>query len=483
MLMSRRYLWVRRICLPSVVATAMFVAAAVPTPQREGFWRSPMVHLSDLWSWLGPPPAWAHALPPTPVQPTGSGANAPHELPATATRAGRGSGRAPGMGKGQLPEFHQPIRPVTAALSDSVRGRFEAGSSRRDAAKSTANTTWFENADGSVTRNAYSGIVNYKAGDGTFQPIDTALVPLSGGFAERANGLGITLAGKADALSLGTVALDGNRTVGFSLSGAAPVEALVIDSVATYPSVFPDTDVRLTTLPAGIETEFVLNSPAAAREFTLPLRTHGLRARMTAGGSVEFVDGSGAVAATIPPGSMMDSSIQGRAGGGAESRGVRYSLTTMDGGPALMVTLDGAWLDDPTRIYPVVVDPAAVGATAGTWAEAGFSGDNSGSTHLKVGTPDSGSSVARSFLQFGYLSPIAGQLVNGVSLTVNDSYAWNCASPQPFNVFGVASNWSPSGSRARRASPDSAATWQPSTCRPVPASVPTRAGTPARHRR
>src|SRR5262249_52796152 len=155
----------------------------------------------------------------------------------------------------------------------------------------------------------------------------------------------------------------------------------------------------------------------------------------------------------IPPGSMMDSNIQGRAGGGAESRGVHYSLTTVQGGPALRVSLDGAWLDDPNRVYPVVVDPATVGATAGTWAEAGFSGDNSGSTHLKVGTPDSGSSVARSFVQFGNLSAVAGQHVTGVSFTINDAYAWHCSDPEPFNVIGVTTGWSPSGITSPSAEP------------------------------
>src|SRR5215813_4330098 len=55
MTMGRR-IWVRRICLPLLLAVALLVAAAVPAPQHEGFWRPPLIDWSALWSWLGPPP-------------------------------------------------------------------------------------------------------------------------------------------------------------------------------------------------------------------------------------------------------------------------------------------------------------------------------------------------------------------------------------------------------------------------------------------
>ena len=36
---------------------------------------------------------------------------------------------------------------------------------------------------------------------------------------------------------------------------------------------------------------------------------------------------------------------------------MRYEITTVDGGPALRLTVERGWLTDPARVFPVTVDP------------------------------------------------------------------------------------------------------------------------------
>jgi hypothetical protein len=77
-----------------------------------------------------------------------------------------------------------------------------------------------------------------------------------------------------------------------------------------------------------------------------PLRLTGVRAAMGPVGSVVFTDKRGTVVGAIG-GVMEDSKVDPRSGDGAISKGVTYHLVSVAGQPALRVTLDKAWLNDP----------------------------------------------------------------------------------------------------------------------------------------
>ena len=74
----------------------------------------------------------------------------------------------------------------------------------------------------------------------------------------------------------------------------------------------------------------------------------GLTAKRNGAGGIDFVDGAGMVAFSFAPPTMRDHA--GKAGK------VAFSLA----GTTLTLTADAAWLADPTRAYPVVIDPDAV---------------------------------------------------------------------------------------------------------------------------
>jgi hypothetical protein len=58
----------------------------------------------------------------------------------------------------------------------------------------------------------------------------------------------------------------------------------------------------------------------------------------------------------MPLGYLEDSAVD-VSGAGATSYDMRYELVSVDGAPAVRMTIDGAWLRDPKRKFPIRLDP------------------------------------------------------------------------------------------------------------------------------
>src|SRR6266542_4105956 len=180
--------------------------------------------------------------------------------------------------------------------------------------------------------------------------------------------------------------------------GAVPVTPTVSGETLRYPRVSPGVDLVLAATATGFKESLVLYSAQAPSSFVYRLGLQGLTPRLDAGGSVSLVDGTGSVAARMPAGYMEDSRFDPRSGGFTRSNGVTYALTTVDGGPALRVSLDASWLRDPSRVFPVTVDPTTTyGTTGDTYVRSDESVDRSGANELLVGTYNGGASKAYTF--------------------------------------------------------------------------------------
>src|SRR5581483_12320178 len=91
----------------------------------------------------------------------------------------------------------------------------------------------------------------------------------------------------------------------------------------------------------------------------------GLTARTEADGSISLRDATGAVQLTIPAGRMWDSNYDA-ARVSPESNATTYELITVNGGPALRMTANSAWVHDPARVFPIMVDPTAQPPSTGS---------------------------------------------------------------------------------------------------------------------
>ncbi len=428
--------------------SAVALALAVITPPTGQAARPASISLSGVWSWL----TGHQTVLRLPVQATGTARGKAHTVPAAATRAGHGTGHRPGTGPGQLPPFTVPARSAKTSLSGPGFGNgshsFNPLTSKRVAAKSSATSTLFSNADGTFTRRVYPAPVNYQTAGGTWQPIDTTLRPAAGRFQESANSLSVSLAATASDPDLASVGFGpAGGGVSYGLQGAAAVLAQVSGSTATYPGVLPATDLMLSTVGGGLTESIVLRSVNAPASWVFPLHLNGLTPRIAADGSVEFVNPAGTVVARVPRGYMRDSSANQRSGGPAESSAVSYQLVTSGGQPALRMSVDTAWLRDPARVFPVTVDPNFT-ATGTTYVYYPDTGDFSSYDDMLIGTFDSGTNTANSFLAFSGLgSALAGERVTSAYLHLFDMWAATCTA-EPFQVSPITQSWSVTGSKS-----------------------------------
>lgn len=225
--------------------------------------------------------------------------------------------------------------------------------------------------------------VNFRAADG-WKRIDSRLEPASGGgWQNRANGF-VTKVSPSTSGKLVELDLGRGRAISWSLAGGSsrgdhrqPVRTAAVEERAqrvpaarhgdrdvAFAGAIEGVDVEIQSRSSGVKETLVLASAHAPDSYTFPLEVAGLVPRQAEDGSIELVDGSGAVAGTIPAGWMEDASGDPRTAV-APADAVRYELVSTKSGYALVIKLSREWLDDPTRIFPVRVDPTVlIGLTA-----------------------------------------------------------------------------------------------------------------------
>lgn len=172
-----------------------------------------------------------------------------------------------------------------------------------------------------------------------------------------------------------------------------------------YAGALPGVDVTVRPTVYGVKELLSLSSAGAPAGspgvFGYRLATSpGLTARVEADGGVVFRDVTGGQVFAFAAPWAQDSS--GRPEGFTTA--VRYALFPVpgsDGGQRLSMVVDRAWLSDPARVFPVVVDPTNVGAAVSqnTYVDQSSPGSSFGTSDtLLVGA--SGGAARRALLKF-----------------------------------------------------------------------------------
>ncbi len=460
------------------------------TPVRRGGRWLPAVVSGLLLVVLATQPAEAviaeHATragaPVLPHQRGGSAAGLPHQTGSAVTQ-GAGSGKASKAAAvpGAVPSGTAPERPGTARLSytgpkaapgktvnppasvraDLLRSRTKAteppaaeqgdpglpgpaASGTEVTADRTADTSVFQNADGTLTARVYSRPVHYRAAGGGWADIDTTLAQGSDGrWAERADSPSASFAADGGDTSLVSYGPGADEKVSYGLQGAKAVQGKASASSITYPGIAASSDLTYEATASGVKETLTLHDASAPTTWLFPLHLTGLTASLASNGSVEFTDSSGAVRETIPHGFMEDAARGAVSGDGAISTGVEYSLTTTaDGEPALRVSLDSAWLHSADRVFPVKVDPTNLNAASSTYVETPYDINFSTEDTLKVGSYDGGSHKALSYLLFGsFGSTFKNDYIEKASLDLDDVWSGGCTA-EPVDAHAITSSWS-----------------------------------------
>ncbi|MFJ9785420.1 LamG-like jellyroll fold domain-containing protein [Amycolatopsis sp. NPDC101161] len=344
----------------------------------------------------------------------------------------------PITGAGQPPGT--PVR--TTAGPTSLKG-FDSARSKELPDRRTAKERTFANADGTLTTQFNAEDVNYRSPDGSYQPIDTTVVPRTGGgWRNSADSVGLEFSATGTGTPLVGVRLDQEHAFGYAVGQANPSAGVVTGGTLTYPAIRPDSDVRLDVVPGGVKETVVLRTPDAPRSWLFPLQLQGLRPAVI-DGRVALLDQRGQERAHIPAGFMSDASRDPVTGEPATSTGVVYRIIESKSGPALQVDLDQGWLNDPTRRFPVEVDPSVDTSAANASMVVQDGSRFDGGSELKAGT--TGAIKAASYLAFdGVQDRLRNHKIFGAALNLAESWSWSCQ-PRPLTVHAVTSPWGSSG--------------------------------------
>jgi large repetitive protein len=186
-------------------------------------------------------------------------------------------------------------------------------------------------------------------------------------------------------------------------------------------------------------------------QFSMPVVTDGAHLSETATGGVQ-VGSSADPVVTAPQPMMWDASTDAQ-GQPDNATPVDVTVTapgqetpegtTAGSSPVLTLTPDQGFLADPDTQYPVTIDPTyTYYPTGDTWvSNTTPNTTHTTSDHLEVGTPDSGTSKYRSFIQFG-TGTWYKKGVTSASLYLRNYYAPTCLGGL-IAVARVTSSWTP----------------------------------------
>ncbi len=239
-------------------------------------------------------------------------------------------------------------------------------------------STTYANADGTSSTQVSPIPLNMMRSSGEWVPIATSIAPdaQKGGYSVADNPLSPHFAKSLGGESDFTVS-HGHSTVSFALQGAtdsaaarpsrSALKALAavgsatntISDSLTYPAIHNGQDLNYAVEANGVRTNVVLDSPptASAPSWTWTVHAPGLTLTKTNVGAITFADVTGAVIFTMPTPAMWDSSgVEGKSESAIEPVSTTLIAGTNDNW-SLTLRPDPAWLNDPSRVYPVIVDP------------------------------------------------------------------------------------------------------------------------------
>ena len=304
---------------------------------------------------------------------------------------------------------------------------------------SELSTTWV-NPDGTLTTESFGAPVRVRDGAGEYgwRDLDFTLIFDDAGFVKAKSGrfdFKVSGGGTETEIAInGLVSIsgsDGNH-FGFGWDGALPKPVLFEDT-ARFVDVLPNVDLLIRLDASGFEQSFEVKAkPDAATLDKLKLLVKGKNVRLQAdsNGGYEFVSGS-QVLGSVPTPFMYDSADGATAPITSELEPVIGATGVLD------LAVDGSFFEREDLEYPVIVDPAVVlDPTFDTYVTNVYpTTDFQSSTELLVGTPDGGSSIYRSYLNFDSTGWI-GQDIISANLKLYLNWSWSCTA-RNFSIYAI----------------------------------------------
>jgi RHS repeat-associated protein len=170
-------------------------------------------------------------------------------------------------------------------------------------------------------------------------------------------------------------------------------------STATYKDVIKNVDVDVTVTPDKLKENLIIKSPKDFTSVSYLINAGSLIAKIAEDNSVIFTNDRGDVVFTIPTPLMLDSNTMPE-----ESLDIAVALEKTTQGYILTLTPDSKWMNDPARVYPVILDPTVktTQSQANIMETYIHSGDTAGehytSSYIRIGDTDI--AICRGYVDF-----------------------------------------------------------------------------------
>ncbi|MBG6106099.1 MULTISPECIES: DNRLRE domain-containing protein [Micromonospora] len=227
--------------------------------------------------------------------------------------------------------------------------------------KRTANSRVYQLADGRTQAEISAVPLHYKDSKGRFQPIDTTVKPTTGkGYVQGNRTNTFTSLFGDSSKELVRFEQDG-RSIELGLAGVDKgASPKVTGSTVTYKGLAGGADVVYDVTATALKEKIVLRkAPGGPVSYTFTLDTAGLTAQQRQDGSIAFVGPNGGEPVFVMPAPFMydDKDDASSPHGKVWSDKVSQRVQQVYGQTTVTVSADAAWLADPARVYPVVIDP------------------------------------------------------------------------------------------------------------------------------
>lgn len=246
-------------------------------------------------------------------------------------------------------EREQPDAQSAAAVAAELGYRVE------DVSERDATTQVFANPDGTWTVESAPGPVRALDESGSWEPIETTLVAVDGGFAP-ANALGGLVISGGGSDPFASMQARGRETQ-WEWPNQLPTPT-VDGSVATFTDAVDGGDLVVTATASGFRYDVVLTQqPTGPVEIPVTINTETGSSVVEDAGTVEVIGSKGQELITSSPPIMYDASQQDP-DGVVEELPVEMSVEKVSATSSVVTLVpDQDFLVDPQTTYPVTVDP------------------------------------------------------------------------------------------------------------------------------
>ncbi|MCE5191819.1 MAG: hypothetical protein LLG08_08695 [Actinomycetia bacterium] len=298
--------------------------------------------------------------------------------------------------------FAEEVSPETVPASDA--NGVPAGAVE-DTALRTENSKQYRLPDGRITAVVSEAPIHHKDASGAWVDIDTTLVSdtvVPGSMRTRSAPVVASFGSESSGDAPVRVTASGH-TVGLDMLAATEERPLTFGSFARYAGVAHDANLVYEAQDDGVKETIVLASADAPDSYRFFLDAGDLALRGDASvGWVLCEKDTGKPVFGLGGLSVFDSG-ENAAGDPAYCGDATMSVEPVSGGAYVSYSVPRAWLTDPARAYPVMIDPTLSAVSSlDTYVSSAYPTTNyNSSTELRCGYYDSTTGQNRSLVKFG----------------------------------------------------------------------------------